>query len=91
MSQPSPHPIPPELLERDSLPALVAHLRARGSAEMRLDFSGVHRLSTPAVQVLLAACRDGVRLRLSGAGPGLAQALGLLGVAGFLPLEGEGA
>jgi anti-anti-sigma regulatory factor len=90
MSQPSPIPVPPELLERDSLPSLLAHLRAHRSEELRLDLSGVARLSTPAVQVLLAAARDGVRLRLAGAGPGVTQALALLGVAGFLPQEGEG-
>lgn len=90
MSQPSPTPtVPPELLARDSLPALLAHLRANRSPDLSVDLTGLPRLPTPVVQALLSASlRGGVRLRLHGASPALAEGLRLLGLAAVLPVEG---
>lgn len=88
MSQPSPPTtVPPELLERDSLPALLDVLRAVGPGDVLVDLAGCARLPTPVVQILLAAARDGVRLRLRGASPGVGAGLRALGLDAALPLE----
>lgn len=89
MSQPSPPPtVPPELLERDSLPALLDFLRAVNAPEVLVDLSDCPRLPTSVVQILLAAARDGIRLRLQGAAPGLEAGLRVLGLDRALPLDG---
>lgn len=89
MNQPSPsQTVPPELLERDSLLALLDVLRAARHADVTVDLTGRSRLPTPVVQILLAAVRDGVRLRLERASPGVAAGLRALGVEAILPVEG---
>ncbi len=89
MSQPSPLPtVPPELLERDSLPALLDFLRGVNAPEVIVDLTDCLRLPTPVVQLLLAATRDGIRLRLQGAAPGVEASLRVLGLDGTLPLDG---
>ncbi len=80
--------VPPELLERDSLPALLDLLRTAGPDEVLVDLTGCPRLPTPVVQILLAAARDGIHLRLQGASPSLAAALRALGLSAALPLVG---
>lgn len=92
MSQPSPSPqVPPELLTRDSLPALLDVLRTAGSSELLVDLSGVARLPTPTVQMLLSATRAGLRLRLWGASPTVTEGLRALGLDADLPTEGAAA
>lgn len=62
------HPLPSRLLPQDAA-ALQASLLALRGQPVELDASGVAQLSTPCVQVLLAAARswraDGLALRLA--------------------------
>jgi chemotaxis protein CheX len=66
-SDPVRHPLPPRLLPQDSGALQSALLGLRGRA-VALDARAVAQLSTPCVQVLLAAARswreDGLALRL---------------------------
>jgi len=61
------HPLPPRLLPQDAAPLQATLLGLRGQP-LELDASGVAQLSTPCVQVLLAAARswraDGLALGL---------------------------
>jgi hypothetical protein len=52
-----------------------------------VDLAGRTRLSTPVVQILLAAARDGVALHLQGASPGVMAGLQALGVDAAFRLE----
>lgn len=89
MSPRSPLPVPPELVDRDRLSDLLDFLRDNHAAEMAVDLSGRTRLPTQVLQVLAAASRDGVRLRVDGLTPSLGDTMRLLGLSG--PIMGEGA
>lgn len=77
------HPLPPRLLPQDAAPLQALLLGLRGRM-VELDASAVAQLSTPCVQVLLAAARswreDGIALSLSGASPEMLATLGHLAV-----------
>lgn len=77
------HRLPPRLLPQDAC-ALQASLIALRGRAVEIDASAVAQLSTPCVQMLLAAARtwreDGVPLRLAGPSAELLAVLAHLAV-----------
>lgn len=83
MSEPVRHPLPSRLLPQDAPGLQTALLGLRGRP-VELDASGVARLATPCVQVLIAAARswreDGLGFALATPSPEMLAVLARLEV-----------
>lgn len=80
--------VPPELLDRECLVALLDYLRGCESHDLRVDLSATPCLDLAVIQLLLVARMDGLCLTLEGVPAGLANTLQVLGLADALPLGG---
>lgn len=93
MSAPEPcHMQLPEILDAPAAAALRDGLLKLRGAPLTLDASGVQRISTPVVQVLMAAARswarDGLAFQVGSASPAFSAARRVLGLsASQLPGE----